>query len=179
MLSQSTGSVVQRNWLITTLEDDQKSPVKAPEQPGFAVRRAGRRAVREEQVELETLWGTFQPKAFCDNVKFFNKLCFILIGNYLLPIVSQSLTVWLRVQWTQGNVIRNRFPSYVRMTSLIYTFSAHILQNITEHFTERARSISVPIRPTDEISINPVLKILHTKRMERKNGKTLVTNLNT
>ena len=47
MLPQSTATVVQRGWLITTLGDDQKSPVKAPEQPDFAVRRAGGRAVRE------------------------------------------------------------------------------------------------------------------------------------
>lgn len=76
-------------------------------------------------------------------------------------------------------MIRNQFLSYVRMTSLIYALSAHILQNIIEHFTERAQSISAPIRPTDKISINPLIKILHTKRMERKNGKTSVTNLNT
>lgn len=77
MLPQSTGTVVQRGWLITTLGDDQKSPVKAPEQPGFAVRRVGGRAVRDEQVELETLRGTSQPKSFYDYMKFFNKLCFI------------------------------------------------------------------------------------------------------
>lgn len=75
--AQSTGTVAQRGWLITTLGDDQKSPGKAPEQPGFAVRRTGGRAVGDEQVELDTSRGTFQPKSFYYYVKFFNKLCFI------------------------------------------------------------------------------------------------------
>lgn len=57
LLPQRTAGVVQRGWPIATLGDGQKSGVKAPEQAGFAVRRAGERAVRDEQVEPETSRG--------------------------------------------------------------------------------------------------------------------------
>lgn len=65
------------------------------------------------------------------------------------------------------------------MTGLIHPLSAHILQTLREHFTRRAQRISALVGPADEISTNPLLKNLHTKIMERKNGKTPVTTPNT